>query len=125
MSLKYCGFCHTDVHLANNDWKLPGFEYPAVVGHEIAGIVTKAGENVKAIVLILRIFTSIIFKSTVMRKVAKEFNTFGWLFSSLIVKSKLSIHTSYLPHYLRPCDKNKKIQSKFVFLDLNIGIWTF
>ena len=41
MSLKYCGFCHTDVHLSNNDWKLPGFEYPAVVGHEIAGIVTK------------------------------------------------------------------------------------
>ena len=54
MSLKYCGFCHTDVHLANNDWKLPGFEYPAVVGHEIAGIVTKAGENVKAIILIIR-----------------------------------------------------------------------
>ena len=52
MSFKYCGFCHTDVHLANNDWKLPGFEYPAVVGHEIAGIVTKAGENVKAIILI-------------------------------------------------------------------------
>ena len=47
MSLKYCGFCHTDVHLANNDWRTT--EYPAVVGHEIAGIVTKAGENVKAI----------------------------------------------------------------------------
>jgi len=47
IDIKYCGFCHTDVHLANNDWKLPGFEYPAVVGHEIAGIVTKAGENVK------------------------------------------------------------------------------
>ena len=55
MPLKYCGFCHTDVHLANNDWKLPGFEYPAVVGHEIAGIVTKAGENVKAILLIILI----------------------------------------------------------------------
>ena len=60
MSLKYCGFCHTDVHLANNDWKLPGFEYPAVVGHEIAGIVTKAGENVKAIILIILIFITII-----------------------------------------------------------------
>jgi hypothetical protein len=38
------------------------------------------------------------FKSTVMRKSAKEFNIFGWLFPSLIAKSKVPIQTSYLPH---------------------------
>ena len=38
------------------------------------------------------------FKSTVMRKSAKEFNTFGLLISSLIAKSKVPIHTYYLPH---------------------------
>ena len=38
------------------------------------------------------------FKSTVMRKTAKEFNISGWLFSSLIAKSKVPIHTYYLPH---------------------------
>ena len=37
-------------------------------------------------------------KSTVMKKSAKEFNTFGWLFPSLIEKSKVPIQTSYLPH---------------------------
>ena len=38
------------------------------------------------------------FKSTVMRKTAKAFNISGWLFSSLIAKSKVPIHTYYLPH---------------------------
>ena len=38
------------------------------------------------------------FKSTVMRKSAKVFNISGWPFSSLIAKSKVPIHTSYLPH---------------------------
>ena len=39
-----------------------------------------------------------ILKSTVMRKTAKEFNISGWLFFSLVAKSKVPIHTSYLPH---------------------------
>ena len=38
------------------------------------------------------------FKSTVMRKSAKDFNISGWLFFSLIAKSKVPIQTSYLPH---------------------------
>ena len=37
-------------------------------------------------------------KSTVMRKSAKDFNISGWLFFSLIAKSKVPIQTSYLPH---------------------------
>ena len=39
-----------------------------------------------------------VVKSTVMRKTAKAFNISGWLFSSLIAKSKVPIHTYYLPH---------------------------
>ena len=37
-------------------------------------------------------------KSTVMRKSAKEFNISGWLFFSLVAKSKVPIQTSYLTH---------------------------
>ena len=37
-------------------------------------------------------------KSTIMRKSAKAFNISGWLFLSLMAKSKVPIHTSYLPH---------------------------
>ena len=40
----YCGFCHTDVHFANNDWGIT--DYPVVPGHEVAGVVTKVGSNV-------------------------------------------------------------------------------
>ena len=39
IDVKYCGFCHTDLHFANNDWGLT--QYPVVPGHEVAGIVTK------------------------------------------------------------------------------------
>ena len=39
-----------------------------------------------------------LIKSTVMRKSAKQFNIFGWLFPSLIEKSKVPIQTSYLTH---------------------------
>ena len=42
--LKYCGICHTDVHIANND--MGSTKYPCVPGHELAGIVTVVGKNV-------------------------------------------------------------------------------
>ena len=42
--LKYCGICHTDVHIANND--MGNTHYPCVPGHELAGVVTKVGKNV-------------------------------------------------------------------------------
>ena len=33
IDIKYCGYCHSDVHLVNNDW---GFTaYPCVGGHEV------------------------------------------------------------------------------------------
>ncbi|BFG35155.1 hypothetical protein CerSpe_214300 [Prunus speciosa] len=41
----YCGVCHSDLHSAKNEW---GFtNYPIVPGHEIVGVVTKAGKNVE------------------------------------------------------------------------------
>ena len=47
IEIKFCGFSpFADVHLANYDWgSVPGLF--AVVGHEISGIVTKIGDNVK------------------------------------------------------------------------------
>lgn len=48
VDIKYCGICHTDVHLANDEVPMimPAV-YPIVPGHEMAGIVTKVGKNVK------------------------------------------------------------------------------
>lgn len=37
------GVCHSDLHFVDGLWPLPG---PAVLGHEAAGIVEKAGKNV-------------------------------------------------------------------------------
>ena len=42
--LKYCGICHTDVHIANND--MMSTKYPCVPGHELAGVVTSVGSAV-------------------------------------------------------------------------------
>ena len=33
IDVKYCGFCHTDIHLVNNDWGFTTF--PSVGGHEV------------------------------------------------------------------------------------------
>ena len=48
IEIKFCGFSpFADVHLANYDWgSVPGLY--AVVGHEITGVITKIGDNVKA-----------------------------------------------------------------------------
>ena len=35
--LKYCGVCHSDVHVADNDMGVT--HYPCVPGHELAGVV--------------------------------------------------------------------------------------
>ncbi|WP_245157775.1 NAD(P)-dependent alcohol dehydrogenase [Brevundimonas sp. A19_0] len=44
IEIKYCGVCHSDLHVAKND--LGGTRYPIVPGHEIAGVVTAVGSNV-------------------------------------------------------------------------------
>jgi alcohol dehydrogenase (NADP+) len=44
IDLKFCGICHSDIHFARGEWgEIP---YPAVPGHEIAGIVAEVGSEV-------------------------------------------------------------------------------
>jgi alcohol dehydrogenase, propanol-preferring len=42
--VKACGVCHTDLHLAAGEWRLP--KLPLVLGHEAVGIVESVGEGV-------------------------------------------------------------------------------
>ncbi|XBI81249.1 hypothetical protein VPH35_090208 [Triticum aestivum] len=41
----FCGICHTDLHIAKNEWG--NALYPVVPGHEIVGVVTEVGPGVK------------------------------------------------------------------------------
>ncbi|PHT26313.1 putative mannitol dehydrogenase [Capsicum baccatum] len=45
IEILYCGMCHTDVHHVKDDWGIT--VYPVVPGHEITGIITKVGSNVR------------------------------------------------------------------------------
>lgn len=44
IEILYCGVCHSDVHVARNEWH--GTTYPCVPGHEIIGRVLKVGDHV-------------------------------------------------------------------------------
>jgi alcohol dehydrogenase (NADP+) len=44
MEILYCGICHTDLHMARNDWNWS--TYPLVPGHEIIGRVIAVGSEV-------------------------------------------------------------------------------
>lgn len=44
IEIKYAGICHSDIHTARGEWG--EIEYPLVVGHEIAGIVSEVGSDV-------------------------------------------------------------------------------
>ena len=45
LQVLWCGVCHSDVSMVDNDW---GFSlFPMVPGHEIVGLVTKVGVEVK------------------------------------------------------------------------------
>jgi len=45
IEILYCGVCHTDIHLARNEWG--GSIFPMVPGHEIVGTVVELGERVR------------------------------------------------------------------------------
>lgn len=45
MEVLYCGVCHSDLHMARNDWG--GTRYPIIPGHEIIGRVIDVGGKVK------------------------------------------------------------------------------
>ncbi|KAI9333377.1 chaperonin 10-like protein [Pilaira anomala] len=45
MDITHCGICGSDVHTMDSGWGPT--DYECVVGHEIVGVVTKVGNNVK------------------------------------------------------------------------------
>lgn len=44
IEILYCGVCHSDLHVARNDWN--SSKYPVVPGHEIVGRVINVGAEV-------------------------------------------------------------------------------
>ncbi|MEP7703822.1 NAD(P)-dependent alcohol dehydrogenase [Paraglaciecola sp. 25GB23A] len=44
IDIAYCGVCHSDIHMAHNDWGMT--VYPMVPGHEIIGRVKQVGTEV-------------------------------------------------------------------------------
>ena len=44
IQVEYCGLCHSDLSMLNNDWGIT--EYPFVPGHEVVGIIAAVGERV-------------------------------------------------------------------------------
>ncbi|WDE97814.1 NAD(P)-dependent alcohol dehydrogenase [Lentisphaera profundi] len=44
IDVKYCGLCHSDISMINNDWAIS--QYPLVPGHEIVGTITKIAPSV-------------------------------------------------------------------------------
>ncbi|GAA4271820.1 NAD(P)-dependent alcohol dehydrogenase [Aquimarina gracilis] len=47
IKVHYCGICHSDISMVNNDWG--NAQFPIVPGHEIVGEVVDIGPNVKNI----------------------------------------------------------------------------
>ena len=47
IAVEYCGLCHSDISILNNDWGLS--RYPVVPGHEAVGRVVAAGDHVKGL----------------------------------------------------------------------------
>lgn len=45
IDIKFCGVCHSDLHQVRDEWG--GSTFPMVPGHEIVGVVTRVGANVK------------------------------------------------------------------------------
>lgn len=47
IAVEYCGLCHSDLSVINNDW---GFsQYPVIPGHEAVGRIVAAGDHVKGL----------------------------------------------------------------------------
>ena len=47
VAVEYCGLCHSDLSIINNDWGVS--RYPAVPGHEAVGTVVSAGPGVRGV----------------------------------------------------------------------------
>jgi uncharacterized zinc-type alcohol dehydrogenase-like protein len=46
LELEYCGICHSDIHMIDDDWGIGMF--PMVAGHEIIGRITQLGAQVSS-----------------------------------------------------------------------------
>lgn len=44
LNVEYCGVCHSDLSMRNNDWHMTAF--PFVPGHEVVGKVARVGQHV-------------------------------------------------------------------------------
>jgi uncharacterized zinc-type alcohol dehydrogenase-like protein len=44
IDIRFCGICHSDIHFTRGEWG--AIPYPAIPGHEIAGVVTEVGSAV-------------------------------------------------------------------------------
>lgn len=44
IDVEYCGICHSDVSMINNEWGMS--EYPLVAGHEVVGKISEVGNAV-------------------------------------------------------------------------------
>ena len=51
IKVEACGVCHSDLHVAEGDWKQFGgiTKLPLIVGHEVAGKVVEVGSGVSAL----------------------------------------------------------------------------
>lgn len=47
IAVEYCGLCHSDLSIINNDWAMS--QYPVIPGHEAVGRIVAAGERVKGL----------------------------------------------------------------------------
>jgi uncharacterized zinc-type alcohol dehydrogenase-like protein len=47
ISVRYCGVCHSDLSMFNNDWGMT--TYPFVPGHEAIGTVAAVGDQVRSV----------------------------------------------------------------------------
>ncbi|MCM2278926.1 MAG: NAD(P)-dependent alcohol dehydrogenase [Oligoflexia bacterium] len=45
IDIRYCGVCHSDIHQARDEWG--GSIFPMVPGHEIVGVVSRVGDQVR------------------------------------------------------------------------------
>lgn len=47
IQVEYCGLCHSDISIIQNDWHVS--QYPVIAGHEIIGRVSGLGSQVKGL----------------------------------------------------------------------------
>lgn len=53
IAVEYCGLCHSDLSMIDNDWRFASF--PLVPGHEIVGRIVRMGESTKGLRLDQRV----------------------------------------------------------------------